>query len=396
MLERAFVPPPQVRPMERFRALDQLRGFVIVLVVLHHALLAYCTFGHIDRAHYALSTAPIVDTQRWIGFDLAVALNDGFFMPLLFLLSGLFIRDGLARKKPIDFLRGRLLRLCLPFAIAELTLVPLAYYPSFLQAGGTSGFLGFWTQTVMVGPRPSGPPWFIAILFLFDAAATLVLALTRRTVPVTEPFEAARPARCFGVLLAASILLYLPLLIAFGPARWVSVGPVAVQASRVLLYAAYFTAGVALGAGGMEHIRRVGQAVALRWTGWAALTLLTSAAFVSIRPLLAFALGALPRWAALGFYGLALATYCAAACFGLSALFLRFGGRPGPVWTSLAANSFAIYLLHYPVVTWIQYALLPVSASALVKGAATFSTALATSWVGAVLLRRLPGVARAI
>jgi fucose 4-O-acetylase-like acetyltransferase len=112
---------------ERLLALDQLRGFVIVLVVLHHAILAYCTFGHIDRVHYVLSTAPIVDAQRWIGFDLAVSLNDGFFMPQLFLLSGLFVRDDLARKKPFGFLRGRLLRLGLPFAVAELTVVPLAY-----------------------------------------------------------------------------------------------------------------------------------------------------------------------------------------------------------------------------------------------------------------------------
>lgn len=48
--------------------------------------------------------------------------------------------DGLARKKPLCFLRGRLLRLGLPFTVAELTIMPLAYYPSFLQAGGTLCF----------------------------------------------------------------------------------------------------------------------------------------------------------------------------------------------------------------------------------------------------------------
>ena len=80
----------------------------------------------------------------------------------------------------------------------------------------------------------------------------------------------------------------------------------------------------------------------------------------------------------------------------MPALFLRFGGRPGPLWTSLAANSFAIYLLHYPAVTWVQYVLLPIPANALAKGLATFGLALAMSWVGAMLLRRLPGVARVI
>ena len=181
MPDRASLSP--VRCDLRLLALDQLRGFIIVLVVLHHAILAYCTFGHIDRVHYALSTAPIVDTHRWVGFDLVVMLNDGFFMPLLFLLSGLFVPGGLARRTPVQFLRGRLLRLGLPFAVAELTLVPLAYYPSFLQAGGTSGFPAFWTQTITTGPWPSGPPWFIGILLLFDVVAALLFMLPHRARP---------------------------------------------------------------------------------------------------------------------------------------------------------------------------------------------------------------------
>jgi asparagine N-glycosylation enzyme membrane subunit Stt3 len=194
--DRVLGPPPLVESKGRFHELDQLRGFVIVLVVLHHAILAYGTLGHIDRAHYALSTAPVVDSQRWFGFDLAIALNDGFFMQLLFFLSGLFVWDSLVRKKALRFLRGRLLRLALPFAVAEVTVVPLAYYPSFLQAGGTPGFRGFWLQTITIGPWPSGPPWFIGILFLFDAAAALVFALPGRAVLSPLSLAVPVPTRC--------------------------------------------------------------------------------------------------------------------------------------------------------------------------------------------------------
>ena len=379
MSDRASLPP--ARSDLRLLALDQLRGFIIVLVVLHHAILAYCTFGHIDRVHYALSTAPIVDTHRWVGFDLVVMLNDGFFMPLLFLLSGLFVPGGLARKTPVQFLRRRLLRLGLPFAVAELTLVPLAYYPSFLQAGGTSGFPAFWTQTITTGPWPSGPPWFIGILLLFDVVAALLFMLPRRALPKVITSGVLRPAQCFVVLLIVSILLYLPLLLSFGPARWVAFGPVAVQISRFLLYAAYFAAGVALGARGLVAINRFSKALASCWVVWTALALLTAIILVvvlAVRP---------PRWAGLGLTGVLLPAYCAAVCFAVAAIFVRFGGRPGPLWASLAANSFVIYLLHYPIVTWVQYALLAVSANAFVKGIATFIIALFGSWLGAVLLR---------
>ncbi len=182
------VPPasqalPAVGQGGRLAAIDRLRGALVVLVVLHHAVLAYCTFGHVDRADYALSTAPIVDAQRWRAFDALVLLDDGFFMPLLFLLSGLFVREGLGRKGPGAYLRGRMRRLVLPFAVAVLTLIPFAYYPSSLQAGGGAGFPAFWIRTVTVGPWPSGPPWFLGVLLAFDVAATLVFVLIARGAP---------------------------------------------------------------------------------------------------------------------------------------------------------------------------------------------------------------------
>jgi len=84
------MPDPRSRatPSSRVVALDHLRGFVIVLVLLHHAVLAYCRYGHFDRSHYLLSSAPVIDVDRWLGFDVLVLLNDSFFMPLMFLLSG--------------------------------------------------------------------------------------------------------------------------------------------------------------------------------------------------------------------------------------------------------------------------------------------------------------------
>jgi glucan biosynthesis protein C len=74
---------------------DHLRGFIVALVVLHHAVLAYCRFSHTDHRHYLLSTAPVVDAQRWGGLDMLATLSDSFFMPLMFLLSGLFVWRGL-------------------------------------------------------------------------------------------------------------------------------------------------------------------------------------------------------------------------------------------------------------------------------------------------------------
>ncbi|WP_158745713.1 acyltransferase [Acidisphaera sp. L21] len=196
----------------RLVALDHLRGFVVVLVVLHHAVLAYCHFGHTDRYHYVLSTAPVVDAQRWTGFDALVMLNDGFFMPLLFLLSGLFVWRGLRNRGAWGYFGRRALRLGLPFVTAAFTVVPLAYYPSWLQAGGVPGFARFWVEMVTTGPWPSGPPWFLGVLLGFNTTVALAYAAMRRRLPNVVEGATLAPPRSFGLFLMSLALAYLPLL----------------------------------------------------------------------------------------------------------------------------------------------------------------------------------------
>ncbi len=201
----------------RIAALDHLRGFVVVLVVLHHSVLAYCLYGHFDRRHWLWSSAPVVDSTKWLGFDVVVAFDDAWFMPLMFLLSGLFVRSSLSRKGGLAYCRDRLLRIGLPFAIAVVIVIPLAYYPSFRMTGATAGFGEFWVQTIFSGPWPSGPAWFLGVLLAFDLAAALICRPFRRS---TNAWVMPRPVVCFGWLVAVSAIGYLPLLVWFGPIYW--------------------------------------------------------------------------------------------------------------------------------------------------------------------------------
>ena len=74
------------------------------MVLLHHAVIPYTHFGH-------------TDPKSWLGFDFVVTATDSFFMAMFFFLSGLFVWPGLGHKAPLVFLRDRLLRLGLPFAL---------------------------------------------------------------------------------------------------------------------------------------------------------------------------------------------------------------------------------------------------------------------------------------
>src|SRR3954470_22187738 len=96
-------------------SLDRARTFLTLVVLLHHAVIPYTHFGHTDPA-------------SWIGFDAVVLATDSFFMAMFFFLSGLFVWPSLRHKSPGSFFRDRLLRLGLPFAIAAVTIIPIAYY----------------------------------------------------------------------------------------------------------------------------------------------------------------------------------------------------------------------------------------------------------------------------
>jgi glucans biosynthesis protein C len=381
----------------RIVAFDYLRGFIVVLVVLHHSVLAYCRFGHFDRLHYLRSSAPIVDPAKWLGFDLIVLFNDGYFMPLMFLLSGLFAWPALTRKGSVVYCRDRLLRLGLPFAIAAVSVMPLAYFPSFRMTGATAGFGEFWTDMIVSGPWPSGPAWFVGVLLAFDLAAAAIHTIFGRVAAAGAERVGSLPLQWFGSLVVLSVICYLPLLMMFGPERWFSFGPFAVQASRIGLYGVYFLAGVAVGRHGLPHLVPVlDDVLGRRWVRWKLLAALLYFGFVALLTARLAGWLKVPPLVWLGVYGVWLVLFCAAANFAWFAIVLRFVRRPVALGDSLAFNAYGIYLLHYPAVTWLQYALLDLRVNAVVKATLVFVAALLLSWGCTIALRLIPGVARII
>src|SRR5690242_1030479 len=100
----------------RIIALDRARTFITLLVLLHHSVVNYTHFGSGDKA-------------RWLGFDLVVLFNDSFFMACMFLISGLFVQQSLAKRGPANYLGNRAWRLGVPYLLSIFVLMPVAYYP---------------------------------------------------------------------------------------------------------------------------------------------------------------------------------------------------------------------------------------------------------------------------
>jgi peptidoglycan/LPS O-acetylase OafA/YrhL len=380
-----------------------LRAFITVLVLAHHAVLAYHPFAppvpsSLVREPRWWQAFPVVDSHRWSGFALFVGFNDVFFMSLMFFLSGLFVWRSLDRKGAAGFLHDRILRLGVPFVIAVALIAPLAYYPTYLLTGTSTGLAGFWHQWGSLGDWPAGPAWFIWVLLAFDciAAALLVLipnwgaALGRGLARVSR-----RPILFFALLVAVSALVYVPLALVYSPVYWFSFGPFFFQSSRLLHYIVYFLVGAGVGACGFNGglLTPEGK-LARRWILWCVAALIAFVAATAIAIASFSAKGSPQMWGRIG--GISFVLSCAASSFAFLALFVRFAKTRNGILDSLRDNAYGMYLIHYAFVSWLQYALLKTGLPAIAKGSVVFLGTLALSWSVTAALRRIPGVARIV
>jgi glucan biosynthesis protein C len=337
---------------ERKVEIDYLRTFVITLVLFVHASLAYTTSAFIDSNNPIASSNPVVNVQRWIGFDLIVAFNETFSMSLLFFVSGLFVWQSLSRKGPCKYFGDRLKRLGLPFVIGVLFLIPLAYYPAQLEVGLITGkntsYGVFWLRMIRSGFETAGPLWFLWLLLVFNCLSTLLY----RTVPLFGSFVRgqldnilSRPVIFFGVLFGISIIVYLPIAITFGPLRWIGIGPFNAQAGRILLYLVYFLAGTAVGATSIErNVFKTDGSLAKLWWGWAVVGLMSFAVFI----IMVVVVTPMERTIV---SEIAFVVCCWAFVLGMTGFFLRLGKRHVRIFDSLSENSYGIYIVHYVFVT---------------------------------------------
>jgi len=376
---------------------DYLRTFAVVLVLCHHAVLAYTISAFINFENPIATASPVVNEQRWPIFDLIVAYNETFFMPLLFFVSGMFVWQSLARKGARKYLGGRLTRLGLPFVIGVVFLIPLAYYPARLQVGMITGvdssYGAFWLEMVRSCFGTAGPLWFLWLLLAFDSLATLmyrVAPLPGGLIRRRSTIILGSPVAFFGALLGISITAYLPMSIIIGPLEWVGIGPFHAQASRIFLYLVYFLAGTAIGAYGIDRTMfRSDGALAKRWWGWLAVGLMSYIVFI----IMVVVVTAKDRNIV---SDIAFVLCCGATVFGMTGLFIRFVKRRVGIFDSLSKNSYGIYIVHYVFVTWLQYLLLGSALAPSVKGMVVFVGTLILSWGTVAAIRRIPAVAKVI
>ncbi len=374
-------------------ALRNLRGVLILLIVAFHCFSAYivsqpATAPPFDSPPFDWRAFPIIDHERWLGFDLFCASQFLYLMQLMFFLSGLFVWSSIERRGAGYYLRHRLVRLGVPFVLGTYLLMPLAFYPVYRVTAVNPGWSSFWAHWQALPITPTGPMWFLWFLVVLNVGAVLLYQVwpaATRLWPWLARLTMPAPSRAFLITVAVTAVAYLPLAAIYSPWTWVGLGPFEVQAAFAPQYMIYFFLGVIVGACGYERgLLDMQGILARRWLLW--LIGGIAAFFLWLIPtalLVKMPEGPVVVLRVIGDLG--LVTFAAAISFALVALFLRFAAVHWPVIDGISENGYGIYFFHYLFTLWLQYALLSFALPAVAKGVIVLIGTVAFSWAASLL-----------
>lgn len=400
---------------KRYLYIDYLLGFAFLLMAFDHALHAYASnFGKFWF---------IRDYDRSVFFDALYLFNQSIIMPLVFFASGAYvIQDWKALGTPA-FLKNRLLKYGVPFAVGIPLIVPILTYPKYLEfVDPNIGFTDYWFHIFLGEKLQAGPFWVMYALLLH----TFILMALHRLAPhfmtrvdhalrklVDHPRVVLLPLG----LLAAVIMGMSDLL--WGAPWWVGFGKIFyLQGSRFIMNFIYFilgsafvTSGLADDASFLSSLRpkiplalMVMGGTALLYCGYA-LTYIQEGAYADdfYRALK----GGAPLMESLPLLGqtipMVLPRTTLLALLGLSQLcclvmvFSTYLNRPLPFWSSLARNCYGIFIWHESIMVWLQFYFIDSPWSIYLKMPLVFGVGLSVAWAfNAFLLKRIPGAQRVL
>ena len=382
MSEHDVTERTSTKPRTRLFYLDNLRIYLTILVIVHHADIAYGGVGN------WFFQDPGVDEISPILLTFFNNINQSYFMSAFFLLAGYFTPRSLERKGAKRFLIDRLVRLGIPILVYITIILNFTYW--FLSV------FYFRIRDIRLAYEP-GHLWFLQLLLIFAVIYVLLRALASRAssqplrpYPDRFPPDAVLFA-CIGVL---TVLTYLERLI------W----PVAkeiflmLQAGFFVHYVFCFYVGVLAYRGGW--FQRLGKAQARRW-GIMSLVVI----------LLYFPMGILggvleseanqakffggPYW-----QSLASSLWCTFLMVGIIVFLLYFFrarlNRAGPLARSMAANVYTVYIIHQTVLIVLHVFMLPVNIPTIVKFVIVSLIAVPVCFLLSSLIRRIPYAKRVL
>jgi surface polysaccharide O-acyltransferase-like enzyme len=364
----------------RMPFMDNLRTFIVLLVVMFHGGVGYMV--HMPSWWY------VPDARKVIAADAFLALTEVFMMPLMVMIAGYFARRSLARSGPGRFMMGRVTRLVVPWVVGVVVFTPMITYVALAARGEAPEHAGAFFGSYF-GSRlfHHAHYWFLGFLAAMSAMLAawvrwrgMALGAVVRVRGLSVWEYAGLLLSCAGSMFAINV--WVP-----DDTWWVWGYVVSVQPTRVGIYVTWFVLGLLAhrrgwfeqGGYAPEPRRWVGIAIVagaidLAWRSW------------SLRH------GGTGVMAINAWMHAVLCLGAGMACLGVFRKYVDYTPR----WVAgLVRNSFGIYFIHFVIVVGVAHAASAWDLPAAVKWGVVSLGSIAVSWcVSEFALTRLPGIRR--
>jgi len=366
--------------------LDYLRAALVILVVLHHTAVVYGAFTPFYYVELPTDTVLLI-------FGL---FNQAWFMGALFLIAGYFTPGSYESKGAGSFIKSRLARLGIPLVFFIFVLAPIsatAYWqmPSYLT--GITTPLSWEIYPYLLG---MGPMWFLAMLLLFTFGYAGWRGLTRGRI-FSLGSEASPPGYLAIVLFTLGLALVSYLLWFIIPLdRYVFDFPTLAYLPQ---YLSFFVIGAAAyRRNWLETIPNTMGAAGFAAAAIATALLFPPAVSSGLLSLefsdTAYFVGNGTWQSAL--YALWVSVFAVGMCLAALTFFRRFFKKESRFGNFLARQSYAVYIIHTPILVFIAVTLKGVDWDSLPKFALVAAIAVPVCFAAAWLIRKIPGVASVI
>ena len=382
-----------VQSPQRLLFLDNLRYLIVLFVMLFHVSAGYSgwpEYYHETQAggFFAIMHGIITSIRR---------------MPLLFFIAGYFAMPSLVGRGGVSFCKHKVIRLGVPWVLCIFLVGPLmpflGYYSQSFNGLDSGRYADFWPAFIMSGFSDWITPiafvvnpqfhqmhfWFTSVLLQLFALLVIGRGAWKKWAPAPRPDPPA-PWSMLKVLVFTALAiacckaLFVLLQIPSGVfALFVQVSPAAFST-----YGGFFALGLYARqrnwfvAGQVPGWRHFGVLLGgLVLAGGAAAALYFLAQDIAPQPLIVFA----------GLLGEAfLGMMVMVAGVGLTH---RYMNKPSRLNAHLAANSYYIYLIHYPIILVLRLLMLTWDAPTAVKVSIAFAgTALLSYAISQYLIRK--------
>ena len=378
----------------RLYFIDHLRAALVILVVVHHLAIVYgegISFWYVDP--------PQAESLFGLAMVVFVLFNQAWFMGALFLLAGYFTPGSFDRKGSRSFLKQRLIRLGIPLLVWIFLLNPFSNIGLFLEPAVWVADSLTWQSYWQLYPEfiGLGVAWFLALLLIFSFGYAAWRWLSRNRSATTKDSYAPPSYLAIALFILGLALVSYLVRIMIPLGKTVLDFPTLAYLPQ---YLSFFIVGA------IAFRRDWFRTVSDRMGKIGFVTAVVATLLLFPIPIMGM-LGGTMRFLGNGSWPSAVyvlwdSTFAVCLCLASITFFRRYFNKNGRFGTFLSQQSYAVYVIHSPIIVVLAYwfyLLLEQTGTDLapfLKFSLATMLIVPTCFIVAYLLRKIPGVSKVL